>query len=201
MADQAQDELVEDELVEGELVDDDLPASEAELLEDLAQQMVGEKKAPSRRGGKKTLFKHQFTQLAVNYAKLGATNPQMAEYLGVGLSTFERWLKVNPEFGKRVRAAKVRANSTVADSLYHRAKGYETTETHVSSYNGNITLTEIPKRYPPDPTSMIFFLKNRDPENWRDKKDHEMTGNISVSKLLDDIDGSDTGLPTPIKDD
>ena len=33
------------------------------------------------------------------------------------------------------------------------------------------------KEYPPDSTSMIFWLKNRNPKQWRDKVDHDLNIN------------------------
>ena len=49
-------------------------------------------------------------------------------------------------------------------SLYNKAMGFE----HEGQF------------YPPDSTAMIFWLKNRQPKRWRDKK--EVDGNINVKK-------------------
>ena len=39
--------------------------------------------------------------------------------------------------------------------------------------DGQIVKTDVIKEYPPDPTSMIFWLKNRQPEKWRDRVEYE----------------------------
>jgi hypothetical protein len=41
---------------------------------------------------------------------------------------------------------------------------------------GRWEYAEYVRHYPPDPTSMIFWLKNRQPQDWRDKQEHEHTG-------------------------
>jgi len=43
-----------------------------------------------------------------------------------------------------------------------------------------IVQPELIKYYPPDPVSIIFWLKNRKPEQWRDKQEAEHKGNVIV---------------------
>ena len=50
----------------------------------------------------------------------------------------------------------------------------------ISTYEGDVTITPIIKHYPPDPVSMIFWLKNRCPKRWRDKIDKDINGSIKV---------------------
>ena len=78
---------------------------------------------------------------------------------------------MNPEFSDAIQSGKDSADAKVAQSLYHRAKGYKTTETDVKVIDGQIVLTELQKNYPPDPASMIFWLRNRQPKLWRNKPD------------------------------
>ena len=42
---------------------------------------------------------------------------------------------------------------------------------------------DVTKHYPPDPTAAIFWLKNRQPDTWRDKVevDQTVSGNIEVT--------------------
>jgi hypothetical protein len=64
----------------------------------------------------------------------------------------------------------------VENSLLQSALGYEHPDVHISNYQGEITVTPITKHYPPNPTSLIFWLKNRNKERWRDIKATEHTG-------------------------
>jgi hypothetical protein len=41
----------------------------------------------------------------------------------------------------------------------------------------------IRKYYPPDTTACIFWLKNRKPDEWRDKLDHEVGGLIKTEDV------------------
>jgi hypothetical protein len=43
------------------------------------------------------------------------------------------------------------------------------------------------KHYPPDPTSMIFWLKNRQPQKWRDKHDLDITDTRMVQAILSSL--------------
>ena len=46
---------------------------------------------------------------------------------------------------------------------------------------------EVTKEVVPDTTAQIFWLKNRRPEQWRDKKDVSVEGSLNtVSSLTDD---------------
>lgn len=44
-----------------------------------------------------------------------------------------------------------------------------------------IILLEVDKQVAPNPTSAIFWLKNRKPDDWRDKKETQVSGEMSVN--------------------
>ena len=68
-------------------------------------------------------------------------------------------------------------------SLYHRANGYSHPDVDIKVIDGEIVQTELIKYYPPDATSAIFWLKNRQPKKWRDKQETEHSGRIEVASL------------------
>ncbi len=39
------------------------------------------------------------------------------------------------------------------------------------------------KHYPPDTTACIFWLKNRQRDKWRDRLDHEHSGEVKITKI------------------
>jgi hypothetical protein len=57
----------------------------------------------------------------------------------------------------------------------------------VSQYEGRITITPLKKHYPPDTTACIFWLKNRQPQQWRDKNKSEPTQNGMPQNLVEAI--------------
>lgn len=112
--------------------------------------------------------------MAYKLALLGATNEQMADALGISLATLHVWRNKHSEFLDALKNGKEVADSKVADSLYHRAIGYTHPEEKIFNNQGEIIRAETLKHYPPDTTAAIFWLKNRDPANWRDVKQVEL---------------------------
>jgi hypothetical protein len=64
----------------------------------------------------------------------------------------------------------------VASKLFHRAIGYEHPEDKIFNNNGEEMVVPTIKHYPPDTTAAIFWLKNRQPDKWRDRQ--EIDNNI-----------------------
>lgn len=109
----------------------------------------------------------------------GATQEQLAAFFKVDISTLERWLKEKDDFRGAIKDARDRHDTRVVErSLLERAVGFEAKETKAFVIDGQIVTKDVIKHYPPDATSLIFFLKNRNPERWRDKQDLEITGDL-----------------------
>jgi len=123
-------------------------------------------------------------------AKRGWTDAEMAEFFGVDRATWYRWKASDDAFCDALKDWKAEADARVERSLYERAIGYEHPDVHVSSFRGKVTLTPIVKRYPPDTTAMIFWLKNRDTDNWRDKQEVDHGGQVEVRGLSDFYNGN-----------
>lgn len=102
-------------------------------------------------------------------AAKGKTEAQVAVALGVSLTTLKNWKKKQPKFLVALQKGKDEADADVENSLYLRATGYQHHETDIRVIEGQIVMTQMTKHYPPDATSMIFWLKNRKPKEWRDK--------------------------------
>lgn len=51
-------------------------------------------------------------------------------------------------------------------------------------------VTEVERYYPPDTTAQIFWLKNRKPRQWRDKREQDIDVTEAV-KIVDNIGDSD----------
>lgn len=135
-------------------------------------------------GGRPTKFKEEYLGTARMLAKLGATNLEMAEALNVSLSTFNLWKVQHPEFSDAIKVGKDIADDRVAESLYQRAMGYSHPDTDIRVVDGAIIETPLMKHYPPDTTAAIFWLKNRRPEEWRDKQEIEHSGNVSLTNRI-----------------
>lgn len=124
-----------------------------------------EKRSP----GRPTKYKPEYAEQAHKLALLGATNEQLADFFEVATSTVDLWIKENEAFSGAVKAGRLEADAAVASSLYHRAKGYSHPAVKIMAVNGEVREVGYTEHYPPDATSMIFWLKNRRPDLWRDK--------------------------------
>ena len=107
---------------------------------------------------------------------LGATDKEIADFFGVCEATINNWKKEYPKFLESIKEGKEKADFQIAESLFQRAKGYSHPEEKIFNNNGEAMVVQTTKHYPPDPTSMIFWLKNRRRDHWRDKQDHELSG-------------------------
>jgi len=123
----------------------------------------------------------------------GATNKDLAEAFKVTTVTVDAWRKKYPVFADAVKRGKNAADENVEKSLYQRATGYSHAEDKIFQHNGEPVVVPTTRYYPPDATSLIFWLKNRKPKDWRDKqeidvgaKDTLAAAFLKASKELDD---------------
>jgi len=84
-------------------------------------------------------------------AGLGLTDEEIALVLDVALSTLKVYKK-NQEFLAAIKKGKTKADAAVVSRLYKNAMEGDT-------------------------TAQIFWLKNRQPDKWRDKRDIGLGGN------------------------
>ena len=121
---------------------------------------------PPKRG-RPSQYREEFNEQARKLCMLGATDKQLADFFGVSEQTVNTWKTVYPAFLESLKAGKMLADAEVAHSLYQRAVGYSHPQDDIKVVEGEIVITPTTKHYPPDATSMIFWLKNRQPERWR----------------------------------
>ncbi len=116
-----------------------------------------------------------------HYGANGYTDKELAKIFHVHEDTINNWKKEYPEFFESLKKGKLIADAKVEASLYQRACGYSHPEIYITNYQGKVTITPIIKHYPPDPTAMIFWLKNRKKDEWRDGHQVEHTGEIKLT--------------------
>lgn len=109
----------------------------------------------------------------------GATDADLAREFGVCESTINNWKHRHAEFLESVSRGKAVADAAVVRALHQRAMGYRFTTTKtvkklIAAKGDKPAMVEVTETttdtfIPPDPTACIFWLKNRDPERWRDR--------------------------------
>lgn len=144
--------------------------------------------------GRPTKFSDEMVEKTRKLSLIGATDLEIADILGIDIATLYRWRNTHSNFCDALKTGKEQSDERVKRRLYDRALGYTTTEQNIvkirdESGQEQIKIVTIEKHYPPDPTSMIFWLKNRQPNEWRDKQSTEHLG----------ADGQPVDLPTRIE--
>jgi len=124
--------------------------------------------------GRPTKFTLELQSAMLHMATLGYTDDKIAQACKVTYQTINNWKNEYPDFFESLKQCKLIPDEEVERSLYERALGYSTTETKSFLFKGKIVSEDVTKHYPPDPTSMIFWLKNRQPDKWRDKRELEI---------------------------
>ncbi len=128
-------------------------------------------KEPTR--GRPTKFKPEYIVQVKILAEKGFTDKEVAQIFGVAEQTINNWKKDFPLFFESLTAGKEVADQKVVQALYERALGYSHPEVHITSFQGDVTKTDVIKHYPPDTAACFIWLKNR--SGWKDKIDHDLT--------------------------
>jgi hypothetical protein len=121
------------------------------------------------------------------------TNAQIAKFVGLDVSTLTDWSNKYPEFKEMIENSRYRRDGEVVASFYKKACGYYTTKKKVLS-NGEVISYE--DYVPPDTLAGIFYLKNRLPEDWKDRQETYHSGNINVTPVIS-IGGINEQLEIP----
>ena len=111
-------------------------------------------------------------------AAQGLTIKQIADCLDVGRTTLYERMGSKANVRDAVKRGRAKGIGVVTNSLFQSAKGGNT-------------------------TAQIFYLKNRQPEKWRDRRDHEHTGkdgkpidmNWLVEVIAPDMGDADDSSP------
>lgn len=106
-----------------------------------------------------------------NWARMGLTDEQIAKNMGVNKTTLYDWIKKFPDISNSIKKGKAPIDFEVENALFKRAIGYEyeEIETIIEEIDGKQRkrIKKIKKVALPETSAMIFWLKNRKPEQWR----------------------------------
>lgn len=135
-------------------------------------------------GGAKYMAKSKYEDHVLNkldkveeWAKKGLSDNQIAKNLGIDRSTFYKYKNDHSDFSDAIKRGKEVIDLEVENALLKRALGYkykEVTKEPIEDSTGKEELKvtkEVTKEVLPDTTAQIFWLKNRKPNEWRDKKE------------------------------
>ncbi len=125
------------------------------------------------KGGRPPVYTSRTAEAVRRLVELGANDFEISQVIGVSPSTIVAWKTKHPEFAEALRFRD--ENGTFADdrvkrSLLHKATGYSFHSEKVFFQDGKVTRVPVVEHVPPSDTAMIFYLKNRDPERWNDRR-------------------------------
>lgn len=131
------------------------------------------------------------------WARNGLTKEDIAHNMGIGLTTLKDWCKKYPSISASLKKGKEIADIIMENALYERGIGgthevkktFKLRHTYYDSQGRKCEkeelVTGIDEVYiPGDTTAQIFWLKNRKPEEWRDKRVIDDGGTEKSAELL-----------------
>ncbi len=114
----------------------------------------------------------------------GLCNNEIAQRTNISPATFKRWQKKHPELLRARDLGRREADYSVVEALYKKATGYRVnvnktvklkrsdfdseTGKKIRDYDELVTTTDE-DYHPADMRAVLFWLKNRQPENWSDR--------------------------------
>ena len=119
------------------------------------------------------------------WARDGLIEKQIAHNMGVSITTLKSWKGKFPQLVEAISKGKEVVDREVENALYKRALGYWVTETKTTTLpDGDVKTEETHRHIVPDTTAQIFWLKNRKPDQWREKNDLTLTPSNGVLESL-----------------
>lgn len=139
--------------------------------------------------GRPEIFTAAIGEKIIELAKAGKTHKQTADIIGVHVRTLEYWLKNKQELLWSVRENKQLADEIVEASLYAKATGYSHEAVKIfCSKDGEVTEVPYIEHHPPDTQAAQFWLKNRQPDKWREKSEVETKGAVTITVTQEDLE-------------
>jgi len=107
------------------------------------------------------------------WARDGLTEAQIAHNMGVAYSSLRSWKEDHPAIMAALKRGKEVVDRQVENALLKRALGYEYDEV---TYENGYETKRVTKQVAPDVTAQIFWLKNRKPDEFRDRQVIDVPG-------------------------
>lgn len=135
------------------------------------------------------------------WARDGLTDEQIAKNMGIAASSLYNWMNAHVEILEAIKKGRKPVDLAVENALLKSALGYdveeETWERKFNRETGEfemICTKRQRKHIPPSNTAQIFWLKNRKPNEWKDRTDKKILfedDTDALSKAFEELMGND----------
>lgn len=131
------------------------------------------------------------------------TIAEICEQVGISKETYYQWLKTKPDFSDVIKKAEDEFKEYMLvecnKSLVKLIKGYTvqekrtvTADTGKKDDNGKpiVKVKEhvvTDKHYPPSLGAIIHFQTNRDPDNWKNRQENKVSGEVGIKSSLESL--------------
>jgi transcriptional regulator with XRE-family HTH domain len=106
--------------------------------------------------------------LLSGWARSGLTFEQIASNMGISRNTLQNWRKKSTSIAEAIHVNKEIADYHVENTMYKSALGFSYQEQVVTNKGEVVWVTKYER---PNVTAQIFWLKNRKPEVWTDRRE------------------------------
>lgn len=117
------------------------------------------------------------------WARDGLSDEQIARNLDISHESFYKYKREHTEFSDALKRGKEDAIYEVENALFKTAIGYYYTEEEVTKSGAKVDVTRYSK---PNTTAQIFFLKNKRPDEWREKTESKIDLNNLIQFVGED---------------
>lgn len=125
--------------------------------------------------------------LLEGWARDGLTDEQIATNMGIGVRTLYSYYDSFEQISQAVKKGRAPVDFIVENALFKRATGYDWEETTTEiDTNGKKHIKKITRHVPPDVGAIVFWLKNRRRDKWRDRPDL-VQDNSGTNPILESI--------------
>jgi hypothetical protein len=146
-----------------------------------------------KKQGQPTKYRSEYDKQAYKLCLLGATDKELGDFFEVDERTINNWKKEFPNFFQSIREGKELADMEVVNSLLEschdrmipsqqafKVKNVYYNDEGKRIESEEVVVVDIKQGVQANDRSIQFWLKNRQPQKWRDKQEIKMEAEIGI---------------------
>lgn len=144
-----------------------------------------EQTTEKKRKGKHLIWLREENLAAIkSWARRGLTVEQIAYNMNISKNTLVAWKYKYPEIEEALWMGRETADMIIENALYERAKGITVTETKTTMGTRGVETVTVEKKIPGDVNAQMFWLKNRQLNAWKERREEEIAEAIREQSIV-----------------